>query len=410
MREVRHHLVDVASLDETFNAGDFVDRAQEAIDDILSRGRVPVVVGGTMMYVQWLVHGKPDAPKREPAVAQAVATELLPFQERGDWDGALQILAAANATRAASLHRNDWYRLSRSLEVLRVPNGEEAYTGLRTPLNEKYDFRSFFIIGDRERLFRRIDRRCEEMLRRGMLTETANLLLRGMLDPASPAGRAIGYRQAIDFLSQEAQLAGNKDTAKAPAAAAAAAAAGAGSGCVVGEKVADPDTRFLQLCTTFAAKTRQYSGEQMKWFRSPKGRDFSWQAWSLGGPIEEGCRSARDARSSPASPVVRAGDGCDWLDVATSIAESFDISREAFEEELDGEHQASLRLENQKRAGDMKRYVPQVSLLGDKEALRSLVEETKELATRLFESQHQRQTAVEAGVREGVQGWHAGNR
>ena len=45
-------------------AGDFVDRAQEAIDDILSRGRVPVVVGGTMMYVQWLVHGKPDAPKR----------------------------------------------------------------------------------------------------------------------------------------------------------------------------------------------------------------------------------------------------------------------------------------------------------------------------------------------------------
>ena len=44
--------------------GDFVDRAQQAIDEILSRGRVPVVVGGTMMYVQWLVHGKPDAPKR----------------------------------------------------------------------------------------------------------------------------------------------------------------------------------------------------------------------------------------------------------------------------------------------------------------------------------------------------------
>lgn len=243
------------------------------------------------------------------------------------------------------------------------------------------------------------------MLRRGMLTETADLLIRGMLDPASPAGRAIGYRQAIDFLSQEAQLASNNDTARITA----AATAGAGSGCSVGDKVPDPDTRYLQLFTTFAAKTRQYSGEQMKWFRSPKGSAFSWQAWSLGGPIEEGCRSARDARSFPA-PVVRAGDGCDWLDVATSIAESFDISREAFEEELDGEHQASLRRENQKRAGDMKRYIPHVSLLGDKDTLRSLVQETKGLATRLYESQRERQTGVEAGMREGVQGWHAGNR
>ena len=160
---------------------------------------------------------------------------------------------------------------------------------------------------------------------------------------------------------------------------------------------------------TFAAKTRQYSGEQMKWFRSPKGRDFSWQAWSLGGPIEEECRSARDIGSFPA-PIVRADDGCDWLDVATSIAESYEISREAFEEELDGERQASLRGENQMRAGDMKRYIPQVSLLADKDTLRSLVQQTKELATRLCESQHEQQTGVEAGVREGVQGWHAGNR
>lgn len=243
------------------------------------------------------------------------------------------------------------------------------------------------------------------MLQRGMLTETADLLIRGMLDPASPAGRAIGYRQAIDFLSQEAQLAGNKDAE----AAAAAAAAGGGSSCGIGEKSTDPEARFLQFCTMFAAKTRQYSGEQMKWFRSPKGRDFSWQAWGLGGPIEEGCRSARETRSSPA-PVVRAGDGRDWPDVATSIAESFDISREEFEEQLDGEHQASLRSENQIRAGDMKRYVPQVSLLGDRGSLRSLVQETQELATRLRESQLQRQSGVEEGAREAAHGWHPGNR
>lgn len=58
---------------QTSNPGDFVDRAHEAIDDILSRGKVPVVVGGTMMYIHWLVHGRPDAPKKvSPGVSHAL--------------------------------------------------------------------------------------------------------------------------------------------------------------------------------------------------------------------------------------------------------------------------------------------------------------------------------------------------
>ncbi|CAM9338371.1 unnamed protein product [Ectocarpus fasciculatus] len=424
MKEVRHHLVDVAPLDETFTAGDFVKRAEAAIDDILSRGRVPVVVGGTMMYLHWLVHGKPDAPKKDPAVAQAVATELLPFQDRGDWDGALELLAAVNATRAASMERNDWYRLSRSLEVLRVPNdtGEEVFTGVRAPVNKKYDFRSFFIIGDRERLFRRIDTRCEEMLVRGLLPETADLLVRGMLDPASPAGRAIGYRQAIDFLFQEARLA--DDLRPAP---------GAGtSGSVDANReatdaaataVVDPETRFLEFFLTFAAKTRQYSGEQMKWFRSSKGRDFSWQAWDLGGPIEEvprraggGQKRGGGANLHEAGSCARAGDGCGWRDVATSITEQFESSRERFDEDLGGEHQAMLRSENRQRAGDMKRYVSELSLLGgggnENEALGRLVLETKELVARIRQAQPERfrDGAITERPAMGVQGWHAGSR
>lgn len=252
--------------------------------------------------------------------------------------------------------------------------------------------------------------RCEDMLRRGLLAETADLLVRRMLDPASPAGRAIGYRQTIDFLDQEARLAGHNETGTAMAT--------VNGG---GEEIADPETRFLQFFITFAAKTRQYSGEQMKWFRSPKGRDFSWQAWDLGGPIKEGHRSGETAarrngrsnngesRSVPAS-VTRAGDGCSWPDVATSIAESFKLPRKVFDEELDGEYQASLRSENQIRAGDMKRYVPGVSLLGDSEALRSFVHQTKELATRLRKAQLERQAGVDAGVEDRVQGWHAGSR
>ncbi|CAB1110948.1 unnamed protein product [Ectocarpus sp. CCAP 1310/34] len=423
MNEVRHHLVDVAPLDETFTAGDFVQRAEAAIDDILSRGRVPVVVGGTMMYLHWLVHGKPDAPKKDPAVAQAVATELLPFHDRGDWDGALELLAAVNSTRAASMARNDWYRLSRSLEVLRVPNdtGEEVFTGVRTPINKKYDFRSFFIIGDRERLFRRIDKRCEEMLMRGLLPETADLLVRGMLDPASPAGRAIGYRQAIDFLLQEARLA--DDLRPAPGGASGSADANHEATDVRATAAADPETRFLEFFHAFAAKTRQYSGEQMKWFRSSKGRDFSWQAWDLGGPIEEvprragrGEKRGGGAKSHEAGSCARAGDGCGWRDVTTSITEQFELPRERFDEDLGGEYQAMLRSENRQRAGDMKRYVSELSLLGgggnENEALGRLVLETKELAARIRQAQPERfrDGAITERPAMEVQGWHAGNR
>lgn len=268
------------------------------------------------------------------------------------------------------------------------------------------------------------------MLARGLLRETADLLVRGMLDPASPAGRAIGYRQAIEFLFQEAQLVeadqasrGNTGTSSQQAVAGDAN----GSRSSGGAAVADAETRFVEFFLGFAAKTRQYSGEQMKWFRSSKGRDFSWQAWDLGGPIDEVRRSgtgggggggranARGGGATPAATptIARAGDECDRRGVATSIAERFELSRGEFEEFLDGEYQASLRSENRKRAGDMKRYVTRLSLLGGdgdgkKEVLKRLVRETKELATRIRQAQPER-FRDGAGMAE-VQGWHAGTR
>lgn len=257
------------------------------------------------------------------------------------------------------------------------------------------------------------------MLRRGLLQETADLLVHGALDPASPAGRAIGYRQAIDFLFQEARLV-EANAAREDTGMSSGVATGAGDGGG-GEGRADPETRLVEFLLTFTAKTRQYSGEQMKWFRSSKGRNFSWQAWDLGGPIKEvrrassgggGKNAQHGAPPATARASSRAGDGCDWRGVATSITEKIELPRAAFDEDLGGEHQASLRNENRKRAADMKRYVTELSLLGggvdQKENLRSLVRETKELATRIRRAQPDR-FRDGADVAE-VQGWHAGAR
>ena len=86
--EVPHHLLDVLepNAPEAFTAGDFVRKAEEAIDDVLARGRIPVVVGGTSMYTQWLVQGRPDAPKSDPAVELKARGMLAPFQKKMDWE------------------------------------------------------------------------------------------------------------------------------------------------------------------------------------------------------------------------------------------------------------------------------------------------------------------------------------
>lgn len=118
---IPHHLIDIADPQGSgYTAGQFCRDAAAAIEDVWGRGKVPVVVGGTMMYHQWLVHGQPDAPCSDPAVAAAVAAELAPLQAAADWEGALALLAAVLPERAAKIGTNDWYRLGRALEVVRT--------------------------------------------------------------------------------------------------------------------------------------------------------------------------------------------------------------------------------------------------------------------------------------------------
>jgi len=117
---IPHHLIDIADPQGSgYTAGQFCRDAAAAIEDVWGRGKVPVVVGGTMMYHQWLVHGQPDAPCSDPAVAAAVTTQLAPLQAAADWEGALALLAAVLPERAAKIGTNDWYRLGRALEVVR---------------------------------------------------------------------------------------------------------------------------------------------------------------------------------------------------------------------------------------------------------------------------------------------------
>jgi tRNA dimethylallyltransferase len=267
---------------------------REALESAIDEGRrikgyadnqpvLPVVVGGTMMYVQWLVHGQPDAHCPTPDALERAALAMKEFEARDDWTGAVEHVLGqsdgehANKAIASVLQRQveklsgkDWYRLRRILEVAYTAEDRQQvcdehdsegnekqpsdpwegvlYTGERSGGLESlgYDVRCFFLCpSDRMSHTRVVDERCEDMVRRGLMRETADLSSSssssslperdGQRLPDMVA-KAIGYRQALKYLTR-------------------------------------PDPRdndeeaFGAFLDAFASATRRYSRKQMLWFR-----------------------------------------------------------------------------------------------------------------------------------------------
>jgi tRNA dimethylallyltransferase len=226
MARVPHHLIDIAEPSTTVTTGDFSRRAAAAIDDILSRGKVPVLVGGATMWIQWLVQGIPDAPKASPDAQQRAEELLKDIEPARRWDDAIVLLQKYDPARAAKLSRNDWYRMRRALEIAvqlvefdkerasrpPSPAGSPLLDGKRKSVlgSRAVDLRTVFINEDRSLLYHTIDGRCVDMLRLGHISEVGDLLLRDVLRPEYPVSRAIGYRQTIEYLARGADhLAGS---------------------------------------------------------------------------------------------------------------------------------------------------------------------------------------------------------
>ncbi|CAI7853485.1 unnamed protein product [Closterium sp. NIES-53] len=345
-RRVPHHLLDIREPWQEFTAGDFYEAARVAMEAVVQGGGVPVVVGGTGLYLAWLLHGRPATPPSCPALERAVVAEIeaavmrarharrasgargdergdersvgavggaeeavgggeggaaegrasaadavrgglekelsadgrikegndgvgvgvggggmvaggmeeemggqgeagrerearergwasrqprVRYSEEGDWEAALAALAAAgDPITAGQLARNDWYRLTRAFEILRatgrprseitVPSHEAKHSSPPAAATAwsppPFAFHCFFLDAPRLPLYRRIDRRCEEMVQGGLLEESVALLRAGLQPDSSSPTRAIGYRQAMAFLLHCQRLMGQVRTSE----------------------------------------------------------------------------------------------------------------------------------------------------------------------------------------------------
>ena len=195
-QQLVHHLIDICDPSEQFNAGDFVRLSEEACLQITSRGKLPVVSGGTGFYLKNLILGISQAPPSDKEIREKLKLEL---QEKGA-SVLMDELTACDPISSQRIHINDEYRLLRALEVYRLcgqplssfeMNPKQHNTG-KSQSNFK-----FIIIGltrPREELYRRINLRCAQMFEQGLAKEVHSLYKSGYT-PNDPGLRAIGYRE-----------------------------------------------------------------------------------------------------------------------------------------------------------------------------------------------------------------------
>jgi len=201
MRRVRHHLIDVASPDETWSLPVFQAAARAAIADIHDRGRLPFLVGGTGQYVKAVIEGwevPPQAP--DPALRRA----LEQWAAQVGAEGLHRRLAVLDPAAAAQIDPRNLRRTIRALEVT-LSTGRR-FSEQRRKAASPYALLLVGLHCPRAELYERIDRRIEAMLAAGLLDEVKNLLDQGY-SPNLPTLSAIGYREMIAYLKGRATLA-----------------------------------------------------------------------------------------------------------------------------------------------------------------------------------------------------------
>ena len=192
--EVTHHLIDVVSPEESFSVERYSALAKKVIEDIYKRGHLPIMVGGTGLYVDNTVLGTQfSAPKRD----EALSMELSRFAKENGNNALWHLLEKEDPQIAQKLHPNDLKRVIRALETVRTTGKKRSELDKESrPASSPYNYLYMAIDMERSFLYERIDRRVDIMLSDGLLEEVEKFILPS-LKKMSTALTAIGYREAI---------------------------------------------------------------------------------------------------------------------------------------------------------------------------------------------------------------------
>lgn len=252
MGGIPHHMIDVADPEEDFSVARYVEMAAQCVDDVLARGKLPIVAGGTGLYIDSLLSGRTFAPfSPDSALRGELERELA---EKGG-QAMLEALAQVDPEAAQRLHPNDHKRIIRALEVYRSTGKTITQHNRETQaIPPRYDALTIGLaFQDRQAMWRRIDQRVDEMVAAGLEDEVRRLLTSG-ISPKCTAMQAIGYKEFTQALSGE--------------------------------------MTWQEAADVVKLRSRQYAKRQLTWFgRNPNTR---WVRWDDPPEFEQGRRASTE--------------------------------------------------------------------------------------------------------------------
>jgi len=199
MRGVPHHLIDVAEPDEPFSVARYRELAEAAIEEILGRGRLPLLVGGTGFYIRAVL----DEYRFAAPPDEALRRELAEAARRHGPEWLHARLAEVDPARAAAIDPRNVRRVIRALEIFRkTGRAPSEFAPRRAGDQTRYRARVFGLFMERERLYRRIEERVDAMLAAGLVAEVKGLLDRGY-SRELPSMKGLGYKEIAAYLAGE---------------------------------------------------------------------------------------------------------------------------------------------------------------------------------------------------------------
>jgi tRNA dimethylallyltransferase len=199
LKSVPHHLVNIISPTEVYNASEFVQDCLTLIEQIRVRGKVPIILGGTMMYYKALTDGIDDMPDRDPLVRQVIEQEAQLY----GWPHMHALLSKVDPLTARRLKPNDSQRIERALEVYRI-SGKPISFFQNANQRVKYSLPTLTLLpGNRSVLHQRIEQRFMQMLDMGFIQEVISLRQKYPLQASMPSMRCVGYRQVWQYLESQ---------------------------------------------------------------------------------------------------------------------------------------------------------------------------------------------------------------
>ena len=225
-----HHMLDIVEPTDSFSVADYQKKAYETIDDIISRGKTPIVVGGTGLYVNALVYGYSFKEKK---IDPLLRENLNIAADKYGNEQLLKQLACFQPEVANRLFVNDRKRIIRALEVY-LQTGESINAGEQNKPNDKYQFFVFGLHMDRDLLVDRINRRVDIMMNQGLIEEVKELYDKRLLGKV--AIQALGYKEVIDYFKGK--------------------------------------TSYEEMVNVIKLETRKYAKRQRTWFR--RNKEIKW--------------------------------------------------------------------------------------------------------------------------------------